>query len=128
MPRECEVCIDPILEGREAPLVEAGRWSTPEGERALELARRRLRVARGEALAALADVLLEAVEVELAVLHPERIARRQRDGPPLIERVDRHKNPEFHGGSNDLTPIYRHLGAPLPGCAIYWAIRRKERP
>ena len=46
---------------------------------ALELARRCLRVTRGEMLSALTGELLELIEVELALLDTKRIARRLRD-------------------------------------------------
>ncbi len=78
MPPEREIRLDSVLESRQPPLVEPRRGSTPESQRALELARRRFRVAGSEPLAAVPHELLEPVEVQLSVLDAQPVARRLR--------------------------------------------------
>src|SRR5439155_17249307 len=79
MAGERQVRLDPVLESRESPLLEPRRRPAPEGEGRLELARGCLRIAGVEPLAARARELLEPIEVELAILHAERVAGGFRD-------------------------------------------------
>jgi hypothetical protein len=76
---QSEICLDSVLESRQPPLLQPGRRATPESERVLELARRGLCVACGQPCASLAHELFEAVEIELTVVDPKRVAGRSSD-------------------------------------------------
>src|SRR5438876_5770333 len=90
MASERKICLDPILERGQASVLqprsrvagerfrqELGEWRTaPQVERLPEPPCRRLRVPGGKQLASFPDKLLEAVEIELVFLDPQRVTRR----------------------------------------------------
>jgi len=101
MASEREICLDPIFERGQASLLEpcsriAGerlgeelgeRRAAPKLESLLEPSRRLLRVAGGKQFTPFSDKLLEAVEIELAFLDPQRVARRLREHAFGAERL-----------------------------------------
>jgi hypothetical protein len=101
-----QVGLDPLLQGREAQVLQARhvrvrerlvgqigqRWAAPEPERLAQLRGG----GSGVGVGGLGDERLEAGEVELGWLDPEQIAGRARQEPSVAELVAQPRDVDLH--------------------------------
>jgi hypothetical protein len=101
MPPQREIALDPLLERREAQLLETARLgeqgsvagsvrervSAPQRKCLLQRGRSLARPALSERLLAGFDELAEPIQVKLPRLDPQHVARRTAHQPPVAERL-----------------------------------------